>query len=587
MKEHLPVGANSSSDVTPEAASPKKTATSPSRRAFLAQVGGATAATIASAAVAVGTLAPSAAAQQNGAQPNVSSDFGSNAAARVRALKCFNNRVNAAQAELNVRLPNEVTNGDENRFPNRIGNFSKGLVHNSIGEVDGASYNSLLRAVNTGDSRMFDQIIMGGTSLLVGPQSGLAFDLEGADSHALAIGTPPSVASREIADAAVENYWMALCRDVNFTQYGNEPLTQAAIHELNSLQAFHGPKPVTAQNLFRGFTPGDVVGPYISQFLLQPFSYGAIPIEQLFTTYLPSVDYLTDQASWLFVQNGVPPSVGNQIDPNPQHMRNGRGLGAYVHIDVLFEAYFNACLILVDRGAPLDPNHPYTGSRTQAGFGTFGNPHLKTLVAEVSQRALKAVWYMKWFVHRHLRPEEYGGLVHMTKTHQANYPIHADVLNSDALARTFAKYSSYFMPHGFPEGCPQHPSYGQGHGTVAGACSTIVKAWFDDLAPISAVPGMQVFQASEDGFSLVPYTGSDSAQMTIGGEMNKVAANIAIGRNHAAVHWRYDYADSVVLGESVAIAMLRDMAHCWNEPFAGFSLTKFDGTRITGIGKNT
>jgi hypothetical protein len=592
MKEQLPVDAALPSDAVPDTSSLKRRATGPSRRAFLAQVGGATAATIAAAAVAAGPLAsPAAAAQENSAQSNIAPEFGGNGngngAARIRAVKCFNNRVNAAQAGLQAHIPNEISNGDENRFPNRIGSFSKGLPHNTIGEVDSASYASLLRAVNTGDSRMFDQIIMGGTSLLIDPQAGLAFDLEGADSHSLAIGTPPSVASRDIADVAVENYWMALCRDVNFTQYGSEPLTQAAIKELNSLPAFHGPKPVTPQNLFRGFTPGDVVGPYVSQFLLQPFSYGAIPIQQLFTTYLPDMDYLTDQSSWLSVQNGVPPSSGNQIDPNPQYMRNGRGLGAYVHIDVLFEAYFNACLILVDRGAPLDANHPYAGSRTQTGFGTFGAPHLKTLVAEVSTRALKAVWYAKWFVHRHLRPEEYGGLVHMTKTHQASYPIHSDVLNSDAVARTHAKYGTYFLPHAFPEGCPQHPSYGSGHATVAGACITIVKAWFDDLAPISAVSGMQVFQTSEDGFSLVPYNGSDAAQLTVGGEMNKVAANIAIGRNHAAVHWRYDYVDSVTLGEAVAISMLKDMAHCWNEPFNGFSFTKFDGTRVTGIGKNT
>ncbi len=553
-----------------------------SRRAFLGQVGGAAAATIAGGAAIAGPLASSASAQVS------SSDLsGSNNSVRQRALKCFNARVNAAQAELNLRVPNQVSNGDENRFPNRIGSYSKGLVHNSIGEVDSASYASLIRAVSSGDHRVFDQIQMGGTSLLVDPQSGLAFDLEGADSHALAIGTPPSVASREIAAAAVENYWMALCRDVNFTQYGDEPLTQAAIAELNSLQAFHGPKPVTGRNLFRGFTPGDLAGPYISQFLLQPFSYGAIPVQQLFTTYVPNVDYMTDQASWLAVQNGQGPFGQNQIDANPQYMRNGRGLGAYVHIDVLFEAYFNACLVLVDRGAPLDANHPYAGSRTQAGFGTFGSPHLKTIVAEVSQRALKAVWYAKWFVHRHLRPEAYGGLVHMTKTHQANYPVHGDVLNSDAVARTFAKHRSYFLPHAFPEGCPQHPSYGSGHATVAGACTTIVKAWFDDLAPMSAVPGLQLLQTSEDGLSLVPYSGSDAAQMTVGGELNKVAANIAIGRSHAAVHWRYDYVDSVILGEAVAMSMLRDMAHCWNESFAGFSFTKFDGTRVTGIGKNT
>lgn len=548
-----------------------------SRRVFLSQMSGVAAATIAGSAVAGEPLASSASAQENGGN-----DSGDDTSARAR--KCFNVKVAAAQAELNLPIPNEVTNGDEQRYPNRIGNFSKGLVHNGIGEVDAASYESLLRAVNSGEPRMFEQIQLGGNAPLIDPQAGLAFDLEGADSHQLAIGTPPSVASREIAAAAVENYWMALCRDVNFTQYGHEPLTQAAIAELNALPAFHGIKPVTAQNLFRGFTPGDVVGPCVSQFLLQPFSYGALPIEQRFTTYVRDVDYMTDQASWLAVQNGQGPFAQNQIDANPQYMRNGRGLGAYVHVDVLFEAYFNACLILVDRGAPLDAGNPYRNSRTQAGFGTFGAPHLKTLVAEVSTRALKAVWFMKWFVHRHLRPEEFGGLVHMTKTHQANYPLHTDILNSDAVGRVFAKHGTYFLPHGFPEGCPQHPSYGAGHATVAGACSTIVKAWFDDLATLTSIPGLAISQASEDGLSLVPYTGADRDQLTIGGEMNKIAANIGIGRNHAGVHWRYDYVDSVVLGEAVALSMLRDMAHCWNEPFEGFSLTKFDGTRITGVG---
>jgi hypothetical protein len=29
------------------------------------------------------------------------------------------------------------------------------------------------------------------------------------------------------------------------------------------------------------------------------------------------------------------------------------------------------------------------------------------------------------------------------------------------------------------------------------------------------------------------------------------------------------------------------MGHCWNEPFEGFSFTKFNGKRITGVGKNT
>ncbi|MFZ3333862.1 MAG: vanadium-dependent haloperoxidase [Candidatus Acidiferrales bacterium] len=550
------------------------------RRKFITGLSGAAAASIAMSTASFGATGGATGGQSNPTSP-------SGSAGSTRAQQSFQNRVNAAHAELNVPVPQQIANGDEQRYPNRIGNYSKGLLHNNIGEVEPASYNSLLQAVHSGEPQDFAQIQLGGNTPLVDPQSGLAFDLEGTDCHQLAIGTPPAVASQQMADTAVESYWMALCRDVNFTQYGNEPLTQAAIAELNSLPAFPGPHPVTPQNLFRGFTPGDGLGPYPSQFILQPLTYGAIPVTQMMTTYVPGLDYMTDQTSWLAVQNGQGPFAANQADPNIQHIRNGRSLSAYVHVDVLFEAHFNACIMLVDAGAPLDPNNPYVNSRTQTGFGTFGTPHLKTLVAEVSQRALKAVWYMKWFVHRHLRPEAFGGLVHMTKTNQASYPLHPDVLNSHAVAEVFAKNKSYFLPHAFPEGCPQHPSYGQGHGTVAGACATIVKAWFNDLAPLTSIPGFTIMQPSEDGFSLAPYEGSDANQLTIGGEMNKLAANIAIGRNHAAVHWRHDYHDSLPLGEAVAISMLNDMAHNWNENFEGFSFTRFNGQRITGVGANS
>jgi len=153
------------------------------------------------------------------------------------------------------------------------------------------------------------------------------------------------------------------------------------------------------------------------------------------------------------------------------------------------------------------------------------------------------------------------------------------VLDSQAVARISQANHTYFLPHAFPEGCPQHPSYGQGHGTVAGACATIVKAFFDDSFALSEITN--IVQAAEDGLSLVPYSGGDVDQITVGGEMNKIAANIAIGRNHAAVHWRSDYADSLRLGEAVAISVLRDQKSCYNELFDGFTFTKFDGTTIT------
>jgi len=521
--------------------------------------------------------------------------FGADEASRgggrhKRVEECFRLRVDAAREDRDLAAVSQKTNGDEALYPNRIGNYSKGLPHNSVGEVNPAAYMSLLDAIARGDPGSFDAVVMGGRVPLVNPQAGLAFDMEGADSHQLAIGIPPAAASAERAGEAIECYWMALLRDVHFANYATDAIAQAAALELSKLVDFRGPKEggkVTANTLFRGFTAGDVAGPYVSQFLLKPLEYGAIHIDQKINTYLPlnagGRDYMTTPASWLAVQNGAGPFGANSIDPVPRYVRNGRDLAAYVHIDVLFEAYFNACLWLIDNGAPLNPGNPYAASsgklRTQTGFGTFGAPHVKTLVAEAATRALKAVWYQKWFVHRNLRPEAYGGLVHFMKTNAAGYPLHSDILNAHAVAAVFARTGTYFLPHAFPEGCPQHPSYGQGHSTVAGACATMVKAFFDDRAVLADFT--DIVEASADGLSLVPYAGSDRNQLTVGGEMNKLAANIGIGRNHAAVHWRSDYADSLPLGEAVAISILRDQKDTYNESFNGFTFTKFDGTRIT------
>ena len=124
----------------------------------------------------------------------------------------------------------------------------------------------------------------------------------------LAIGTPPSVASREIADAAIENYWMALCRDVNFTQYGNEPLTTGGHRGAELAAGVPRTEAGHAANTCFVASPRAMcLGPYVSQFLLLPFDYGAVPVTQLLTTYVPDVDYMTDQASWLAVQNGQGP----------------------------------------------------------------------------------------------------------------------------------------------------------------------------------------------------------------------------------------------------------------------------------------
>lgn len=491
-----------------------------------------------------------------------------------------------------IPMPDHLGNGDEESLPGFIGNFSKGLPHNALGEVFPGAYKQLLAALTSGNPADFEAIPSGCADLsrrnkLVDPQAGLAYEVEGMDSHQLLIPPPPAFSSAQEAGEAIELYWMALARDVPFTTYDSDPVVGAAAAELSGLTDFRGPKVsgrVTSAALFRGITAGDLAGPYVSQFLLKPIVYGAQTIPQQIRTVLPGIDYMTRYADWLDVQNGYLPNQGDQFDSTPRYIRNGRDLAPWVHMDALYQAYLNAALILLgspSQGgmfAPFDPGNPYLSSANQQGFGTFGPPHILTLVTEVATRALKAVWFQKWFVHRRLRPEEFGGRVQNTLSGPAGYPLHADLAISagspgGALNRVFSANGTYLLPQAYPEGAPEHPAYGAGHATVAGACSTILKAWFDESFVITepVVP-------SADGLSLVPYTGS--ATLTVGGELNKLAANIAMGRNFAGIHWRTDYSESLKLGEAVSISILRDQRATFNQRFGGFTLTKFDGTTV-------
>jgi hypothetical protein len=573
----------------------------PSRRQFLAKVSGATAATI-----AVGTLSLEPVLRQDASV--LAQDTGPNPDSQHSDI-AYQKRILAAQRELALSVPAHPDNEDEERFPNRIGNFSKGLRHNATtGEVDPAAYTALLNAIRTGQFADFEALQAhqgypdpARRRPFVNPLGGNAYDLIGTDSAQLIPLPPaPQVDSAERAAEMAELYWMALLRDVSFDSYASNATAQAAASDLSNLPGFRGPKnsagQVTTQTLFRDPFPGCTVGPYISQFLIQQTEFGAQRIDQRIRPRVAGTDFMTTFASWLDVQNGFQPTLLEAPAANEplRFIRNGRDISQYVHIDLLYQAYFVGMVILLNGITinestnpslfrfPFDENNPYGPLGTtavQAGFGTFGGPHIATLVTEPATRALKAVWYQKWRVHRNLRPEAFGGLVEVERLGRANYPIHTDLTNrSTVLPQIRSRFSSHLLPQAFPEGSPLHPSYGSGHATVAGAAVTMLKAFFNED---TVFPSPRVINPADGGQTTIAYTGADRGQMTVGGELNKLASNIATGRNHAGVHWRSDAVEAIKLGERVAISMLADMYETFGEPFGGYRLTKFDGTRVT------
>ena len=493
-----------------------------------------------------------------------------------RRHRAFVIRRNAAIFQRDQRQAPSVTNGDEDLYANRIASYSKGLPHNDLGEVDLNAYNAYLHALNTAKPADFESIPLGGAAKLSNPQAAYCYALEGADAAALVAPPPPAFSSAHAAAEMVEDYWQALTRDVPFSQYGTDPTIALAVADLNRLSDYRGPKvngKVMPDVIFRGPTPGDLTGPYLSQFLLKTVPMGAASLSQLYRTAVAGNDYWTSYPDWLKGQRGG--AVGsNRFDPTPRHIRNGRDLALYLLVDWSGQANVMAALILNSFGAAaLAPSNPYLHSATQVGSLTFGPAQQIDLVNRVPNPANRACFFQKWLVHRRVRPEAFGGRIHNHLTGAAKKPIHSDVLNAAALKAVFSATGSYLLPQAYPVGSPLHPSYPAAHAVTAGAGITILKALFNEsfVIPSPVTP-------SDDGLSLAAYTGES---LTVGGELNKLASNIALGRDAAGVHYRSDGVEGIKLGEALAISILQDTATLYNEVFPGFSLTKYDGTPVT------
>jgi hypothetical protein len=413
---------------------------------------------------------------------------------------------------------------------------------------------------------------------------------------------------------------------------------------------------LTTENAFRGSTPGAHQGPYLSQFMLigvqsragagggassYPaksstydlqdgfISYGALTIDQRALNHKNCLDYMTTWCSWLDVQNGANTKGIDLFEEKRRFITTPRDLATYVHYDELYEAYLNACFILLSMGAKHSKGFPEPSpSGNRDAFATFGGPHILSLLTEVSTRCLKAVRRQKFNYHRRGRPEAMAGRFTLTclgegkqldcaedafkksydeipkklrdaiikhNTDQNKMTMRGLKCQKDKCKTVTPKKfdtCNLLLPMAFPEGSPMHPSYGAGHATVAGGCVTMLKAFFEmfedndsnverklltsDCKPIVFVP-------NDDGSRLVKDKKFKEA-LTIQGELDKLAANISIARNMAGVHYYSDYYDSLRMGERVAVGILMQQAPTYGD-YMETTFKSFDGDMITISGE--
>lgn len=545
-----------------------------------------------------------------------------------------------------------TSNGDTDRIWNidneavrGLGSFHKTLPHNEYGEVDPAAFAAFVAATR-GDGSGFAQVPLGpprGNDLaaqLTNPRAGLASDQLTAPPADYAMPPAPRVLSHTTAAEMVELYWMALLRDADLSTFGSAtPPAQLAdaIKDINAAfgmalsndaevdrpvpgvdlpGAPAGVAPFTPQTIFRLGLPGEDIGPMVSQFFLRPAVFGTQRIDQRQRPYAAKVDYLTDFDDWLAAQNSGRDAHGQSYGKSNENAAANfedceryictmRDLARFVNKDALHQAYFNAALILLSGGAQWMSGNPYFDrdngidkgplADREAGFGVLGGPHILALVSEVATRALKVVWRQKWQVNLRLRPEAYGGLLHVQEngvkvngtTVTRAYGLPAWLPGTTA-ATTINAGGSLLLPMAFTAGSPTHPAYGAGHATVAGACVTVLKAYFHTFStdaagkdhpvlfstlkesdqPFGKKPDIVAYEATvpvggaPPGGGFCSFDNRDpikAPDLTIEGELNKLAHNVAMGRTMGGVHWRSDNARSLILGEALAAEMLADI----------------------------
>src|SRR5438093_97275 len=320
----------------------------PSRRKFLGQVG---------AALAAGAVLGKAAIASGQDYNPATRDSILSPAKLIkdpRVKQSLNIRTTAATMESQILVPPLTTNGDEQLYPDKSGTYSKGILQDGIGLVNLAAFTTFRNAINSGTFQDFENVITGGPRTQNGPLGGRAFALEGSDPvqfgnatspanqiNQVVVPPAPALASEAYGTELVEMYWASLLRDVAFTDYASNPTAQQAAAELSSMPTYAGPRNgsghVTPDLLFRGPYPGETVGPYMSQLHLIPTYFGTQPISQQLVTYLANIDYMTDATTYQQVQNGINTGLQNQVDPQLRYLHNGRDLGAYTHLDVLFQ----------------------------------------------------------------------------------------------------------------------------------------------------------------------------------------------------------------------------------------------------------
>ena len=433
------------------------------------------------------------------------------------------------------------------------------------------------------------------------------------------------VGTNAFAYDLAEAYVMAHLRDQpldDLAQQGTAAYAEATRVLSSFLRRFSGaPATLRPETLFRcptTFVAECRAGPYVSQLLFRAFYDGGSPRDRRFVFERDAAN-LTRRARLLDFHRGVAPARDYARDAygrfDLRYVHSGRVLASIVHSEPPHKHYYEGALAAMSAlgEAGLALTDGFSGGAGVAASTTAGYDDVLASVAGVTMQALRQSYAHKWIEHRKIRPDAVAMRLDTFKRAAAlgveaavaQIPL-APLLVSQFFEGSASKAAfmeeladanlaragerNYLLPLLYPP--PGHPSSTHGHAVVAGACATVLKAMLTTTDAATGAPlawggvggvGGVALTAGAGGETVRPYNGS-IAGMTLEGEIDKLAHNVAAGRNWAGVHFRTELEYSLFLGEAVGLRYLRakicEYHVARTGSFRGWDLRLFNGTRL-------
>lgn len=255
--------------------------------------------------------------------------------------------------------------------PTNAGIYTKCVRQASPGKVDLAAYKLFRRALDSGHYADFEAV----------PSAALAHSMDQwrhTPTHSAAptaassatlrrlkirrlitSSRPPRLSPAMPKPPNSSSFTGALSCAVPFTDYPQSPVAQDAAKELSSAPPLrwteaqrqsYSRKSLSREASWRNRRTLHLAVPAREDRVRRASHRPAICLLSSRHRLHDGSQYLERRAKWHF--DWLPK---NQSDPTLRYLYNGRALAAWTHVDVLFQAYCTALLVLQSVGAPLNP----------------------------------------------------------------------------------------------------------------------------------------------------------------------------------------------------------------------------------------